>query len=453
MIKTYLLIPLMLLSAALLSACGGGSDNAPADVPSVDMHIPDSMTGGKSGSPLAKTKQAGAPLAATTSNSQSQPCAYLGINDDDPFRNGYQTTKFMVSVMATWTCIADTLINVSAYVPHNGVIVETDNDTNAADYEADEPTHYSVSDDSATQTTIRMYYGYDRSHPPVVGEDPQFFVSWNRSDNDSIEGRMVIDGNGVNWEDHQADDPVMMRMDFNYTATTQMADMFLQFDTGNEWADGFRIQMTRNLDANPLNKVFEARGLINMKAQFAPVASISEIPDVQLYAVADGFGNGAAIAEFQDLSLPLLLNASSNNHLGNYLFTKKDLYFFEYDQDWDYIHKTVTSSEYRGDRTTPASGGSWLPFDPSLDLIVSGLALDPAYFTGNLCAQVGDDCNDLLNTIFDYGDGFAGQEPNQGSDPMDWRSIAINSADYLTTVFPNGVDWSNAFDFSFTPGN
>ena len=108
-------------------------------------------------------------------------------------------------------------------------------------------------------------------------------------------------------------------------------------------------------------------------------------------------------------------------------------------------------SEYRGGRTTAANGGSWVPFDPSIDLIITGLGLDPAYFTGSLCAVTGDDCDSLLNTIFNDIDGFAGQESNQGSDPMDWRSTAINSAQYLDTVFPNGVDWTNAFDLSFTP--
>ena len=133
--------------------------------------------------------------------------------------------------------------------------------------------------------------------------------------------------------------------------------------------------------------------------------------------------------------------------------TKRDEYYFEFDMDWDYINKTVTSSEFRGDRTTPATGGTWvLPFDPSLDLIVTELALDPAYFTGSLCANIGDDCNDLLNKVYDFINGFAGQEANQGTEPLDWRSTAINSAVYLNSVYPNGVDWTGAFDFSFTPG-
>ena len=449
--KTWL--PVIFVSSALLAGCNESASTVTPTPNSItlDMEIPDSMTGGGSqitSNKLTMAKAGAAPLAATGTG---QPCSYTGADDDDIFRNGYQTTKFMVSAMATWTCIADLLIDVSDLVPHNGIIVETENDTNASNYDADEPTHYSVSDESATQTTIKLYYGYNRSHPPIAGETPQFYISWNENANGVIDGRLIIDGTGVNWEDHTSDDPVMMRMDFNYTGTQQVADMFLQFDNGNHWADGFRIQMTRDLTANVLGKVFEARGMINMKAQFLPLTGITEVPDVQLYSVADGFGNGAAITELQDMALPLPVNIFTGNTLGNYLLSKRDVYYFEYDMDWDYINKTVIASEYRGGRTTAATGGTWIPFDPSLDLIVTELALDPGYFTGSQCANIGDDCNQLLNKVYDFVNGFAEQEANQGTEPADWRSTSINSAQYLDTVYPNGTDWTGAFDFSFTP--
>lgn len=449
--KTWL--PLIIVGSAFLIAC---SDNGTSITPNsitLDMDIPDSITGGNDGlvsSELTMAKAAEAPLAATGTG---QPCSYLGAEDDDIFRNGYQTTRFMVSAMATWTCIADLLIDVADLVPHNGQIIETENDANAIDYDPDEPTHYSVSDDSGTQTSIHLYYGYGRSNPPVFGETPQFFISWDEAENGDIDGRIIIDGTGINWEDHQTDDPVMMRMDFNYTDSVQFADMFLQFDAGNPWAEGFRIELTKDLTANSLDKVFEARGMIEMKAQFLPLSGITEIPDVQLYSVSDGFGNGASIAEFQNMSFPLPVNFFTGNTLGNYLLTKRDEYYFEYDMDWDYINKAVISSEYRGERTTPATGGTWaLPFDPSLDLIVTELALDPAYFTGTQCASIGDDCNDLLNKVYNFINEFPGLEANQGTEPLDWRSTSINSAQYLNSVYPNGVDWTGTFDFSFTPG-
>ncbi|NOY83831.1 MAG: hypothetical protein GXO96_03220, partial [Nitrospirae bacterium] len=130
-------------------------------------------------------------------------------------------------------------------------------------------------------------------------------------------------------------------------------------------------------------------------------------------------------------------------------FTKNDRYFFESDGDWDWIEKVISEAVYRGNRTSPASGGTWIPFDPSLDLIVSGLALDADYFTGSKCANIGDDCLDLLNIIFE--DGFADQEKNQGSDPMDWRSTATENPVYLASVYPNGTDWMGAFDLVFVP--
>jgi len=454
MLSNKLMLPVVVAGTVFLSGCNS-SEESTGNIPNgitIDMKIPESMTGG-AGQPTAAlniAKAAEAPLAVA---STGQPCSYIGVEDDDIFKNGYQTTRFMVSAMATWTCIADLLIDVADLVPHNGAIVETENDSNADNYDVDEPTHYSVIDESETQTTIHLYYGYNRSNPPVTGEAPQFYISWNEDANGDVEGRLIIDGTGVNWEDHQADDPVMMRMDFNYTATQKVADMYLQFDQGNYWADGFRIEMTKDLTANSLEKVFEARGMIEMKSQFIPLGGVSEVPDVQVYSVSDGFGNGASVAEIQDMSFPLPVNIFTGNTLGEYLLTKRDEYYFEFDMDWDYIRKTVTASEYRGGRTTPETGGTWvLPFDPSLDLIVTELALDPAYFTGTQCVNVGDDCNDLLNKVYDFINGFAGQEANQGTEPQDWRNTAINSAQYLTTVYPNGVDWTGAFDFTFTPG-
>jgi hypothetical protein len=455
MLTTKTWLPVILAGSVILSACSN-SDESPSITPNsitMDMQIPDSMTGGapEAAAKLSFAKAGNAPLSAASGASTGQPCSFVGAEDEDIFRNGYRTTKFMVSAMATWTCIADLLIDVSDLVPHNGNIIETENDSNASNYDADEPTHYSVFDDSETQTSVYLYYGYGRSNPPISGETPQFYISWNKNESGVVNGKMVINGGAVAWENQQADDPVMMRMDFTYTDSQKVADMFLQFDAGNIWADGFRIKMTKNLTANSLDKVFEAQGMIAMKSQFVTLNGITQVPDIQLYSVADGFGNGASIAEFQNIAFPLLLNIFTGNTLGNYLLTKRDEYYFQFDMDWDYINKTITSSEYRADRTTPASGGTQNPFDPSLDLIITDLSLTPGYFTGTQCANAGDSCDELLNKVHDFINGFAGQEANQGTLPQDWRSTAINSAQFLNSVYPNGVDWNGAFDFSFTP--
>lgn len=455
-----------ILLCGLLVACGSSGTDETTETgkpaPSLALSIPASLTGGTTASPrpapTANAMRSADPVSMSLKLAKAgtgEPCAYTGNEDDDnPFRNGYETSKFMISTMATWTCVADLLVDISAYVEHDGTIIETDNDNNSPGFEADEPTHYSVTDDSDTQVTIRMYYNYSRSQPPIVGEKSQFYISWNEDDLGRIQGRMIIDGEGVAWKDRKPGDPVNMRMDFDFTSTNKTADMYLQFDATNPWADGLRLQISKDLNANPLLKVFEARGLLAMNAQFAPALGISEVPDIHLYTVADALGNGASIAEFQDVSLPLVLNQALSNNLGNYLFSKKDIYYFDDDMDWDYINKTVISSEYRGHRTTPATGGSWLlPFDPSLDQIITGLNLDTDYFTGNKCALIGDDCNALLNATFDFVGGFAGQEENQGSDPLDWRSVEINNAQYLTSVYPNGIDWTGAFDHVFVPVN
>jgi hypothetical protein len=79
-----------------------------------------------------------------------------------------------------------------------------------------------------------------------------------------------------------------------------------------------------------------------------------------------------------------------------------------------------------------------------LDDIATYLNLGEDYFTGDRCATVDDDCTDLLNAVLE--DGFADQEPNQGTDPMDWRSGALTQATFLYSVYPNGSNWEGAFD-------
>jgi hypothetical protein len=427
-------------------ACGnndGDSDNDDPDTSinlTLDMELPDSITGGRMPSTSSVAIQ---PAAQSDSD---LPCVFMGSEEDDFFENGYEMTKFMVSAIATWTCIADTLIDIAATVDHDGEVHQTDNVIGEDDYDEEDPTHYSVSDDSDTQTTVRFWYGYNQAEPPEPDDDPQFFLSWNAPEDGDLTGRLIIDGEEVNPEDRDPDDPTMVRMDFTYSDTQEQADMYLQFDENNEWAEGFRIQVGKDLTASPLGQKFTALGLIKMKAQFFELDGITEVPDVHMFTVADALGNGAALAEFRDISVPLIVNEALNNHLGNYLFDKDDIYFFEDDGDWEWIYKSIADAVYRGSRNE-GTGGS--PEDPDLETIATWLELDADYFTGNKCAVVNDDCTDLLNAVFE--DGFAEQEPNQGSDPGDWRSTAIGNPTYLLSIYPNGADWTGAFDFSYTP--
>ena len=144
---------LVLLSSSLIMACGDPSSNTTSSQPSnkinVDLELPESLTGNR--------------IALRTANNENDiPCSYLSPEeDDDPFRNGYVTTRFMISTMATWTCLADFLIDIADFIEqHDGMIIETDNDTMAANYDQDDPTHYSITDDSDQQVTVRMYYGF-----------------------------------------------------------------------------------------------------------------------------------------------------------------------------------------------------------------------------------------------------------------------------------------------------
>ncbi|HEC20867.1 MAG TPA: hypothetical protein ENI97_16245 [Gammaproteobacteria bacterium] len=444
-------LALILGASMLVTGCSGSGDSSgttSAGSNLLALNLPDSLTGGTAaGGAVINSPRSFVPRAmsvAKSSNGTGEPCFFSGVEDDDVFRNGYRMSKFMISAIATWTCLADTIIDLSDVVVHDGTIQESDNDTTAANYKADEPTHYSVTEDSATQTTVRLYYGYDRVTPPTSGDSPDFFLSWDEAANGDITGRMVVNAGMIDPANRDPEDPTSMRIDFNYTDSAKLADMFLRFDSGNPWADGLRIEVTKDLTVSPLGQVYTARGLMEMKAQFAPVAGISELPQLRMYTVADRLGEGAAVAEFVDVSLPLEIDAVSGDHLGNYLFDKTDIYFFDADQNsatpWDWIDKTVTDSQYRGGRNLVTM---------STTDIIAFLGLSPSYFSGTECANVGDDCTAMLNAVF--ADGFAGQEQNQGSDPMDWRSTAITSPDYLLSVYPNGADWVGAFDMSFNP--
>ncbi len=450
MLNKIFIIPLILSSFILLAGCAETDDtsNTGKDSLSLDLQLPDSLTGGltvQNSSVAFKSMQANKASTGT-------PCSYPGNeNEDDLFENGYKTTRFLVSTMATWTCIADLIIDIADIIPHNTGIIESDNDIQTDNYDPSEPTHYSITDDSDSQITARMYYGYNRANPPTSNSIPEFYISWSTTSDDNVEGKMVITSIEFLGHDIDPEDPVNMRMDFDFDENNRRADMFLQFDENNPWADGMRIEITKDLNASVLGQVYTARGMIKMNAQFKAVESISEIPDIQFYTVSDMAGNGAAIEEIQQMSLPLVLNAELNNHLGNYLFTKNDVYYFTDSSDWEYINKNITSASYQGGRSTAESGGSWVPFNPSLDFIITALELDSNYFTGDICSEIDSSCVELLNAVF--RDGFAEQEQNQGTNPLDWRSTALQNATYLNTVYPNGENWDGAFELSFTPGS
>ncbi len=444
------------IAGLLLSGCGGSdeeieSGNNRSNV-SLDLDMPASITGGPaSASEKASTdfaKSSGM-LLGKQSESGDLPCSYIGIDDEDPFGNGYKATKFMVSAVAVWGCVADLLIAVADTVPHDGSIIETDNDVNAANYDREDPTHYSVIDDSDIQTTVRLYYGFDRELPPTLDEQAGFYVSWAEDEDGTVRGRLLINTLELD-QDQDPEDPTQMRMDFTHSDEEKAHDMFMRFSSENPWADGFRIRVAKDLDASPLQKVFVAQGIMAMTAQFLPVDEITQLPEIRFFSVANQMGDGASIAQINNMSLAIPLGLEWS--LGAYITSKEDVYFFDDDQSsaepWDWINKQFTSAVYKGGRTALETGGTWIPFSPSLDMIETALELDPGYFADE-CMSIGDECDELINTVF-MG-GFAEQESNQGEDPNDWRSMALQAATYLDTVYPNGVDWTGAFAQNFKP--
>lgn len=483
-----------LLGSSLLLGCGASDDENPTgeeggeySALNLNLNLPDSLTGGEpillaaqsvsrnaskrvQASKMVNVNGERAQITATAAQTSNQPCSFMGSEDDDFMRNGYEMTKFMVSTVASWSCISDTLVSFSEFVEKNGVITAADNDTASEFYDPEEPTHYSVhstsiffseSDSSDVsvdgdvdegiqsldQITMKLYYGFDQSTPPTTESTPQFFITWIGDSEEEFTGKIIVDALAIN-PDLDEEEPIKMRMDFSKSSTQRVTDMFMEFDDEHEFATGFRIKVIKALDVNPLTTVFQAQGIIETKGQWLEVNSDMDngmaVPEVTLFAVSNQMGEGAAIAQIDSLALPLEI--SSNNHLGDYLMDKSDIYFFDDDQQsiqpWDWIEKSISESEFLGGRTTPATGGTEI--DPSLDMMVSYLDLDLDYFTQGLCENIGDNCDELLNAVFQ--DGFEGQEQNQGTDPQDWRSEAIENATYLESVYPNGVDWSGAFD-------
>ena len=453
----------LVCAMSVLSACNHSEDEATpaAAAPglSIDMQLPASLTGGKQTSVLSNSLAMKAAQAVTVrSHGTDVPCTYVGADEEDPFRNGYEMSKFMLSVVAAWTCISDTVIDVVAdeNIPKDGSIIATDNELDAIDYDPEDPTHFSVSSDNNTRSTVKFYYG--KAHDADLSTaDPGLFLAWDGLEHDDVQGRLVIDIKGL-VAPHNPKDPVQMRMDFDHSPVQKQAKMYLRFADEHEFANGFRIDVVKDLTARASAHVYTAQGLIDMTAQFSPAPGITETPKLKMYTVSDRLGEGAAIALMEDVALPLELvppiNNEPGNHLGNYRFNKTDRYFFKADQNsmepWDYIFKEVTSAEYRGGRTTLEQGGSWDPFNPTLDLIRLAFGLPDTYFKENECGTEGTSCLDFLNALFE--DGLEGQEQNQGVLPSDWRADAIADADYLSQVYPDDVNgWDTVFEMSFTP--
>ncbi len=392
--------------------------------PSLELSFPDTLTGGSTSSASV------APGEVNYAESDGPNCNFDGNGDDnDPFKNGQNMSRFLISMTATWMCFGDWMMtNVMAMGwPVDGVIQTIPEDAD----DPDSPTGISITQDSDTQTTIRLYWEDDTTTPGM-------FISWN-TDSGTTTGKMVL-GSVFMGDDDSSDSPDEMRMDFTVSATEQIADMFLAFPDAASAFTGFRTEVTKDLADNS----FIARAKMDMKAQYSSDATmdtlITETPVYQVFTVADSTGAGAALAEMSDIGWGLDLSGSSLGHIGYYLFTKTDTFFFNASGVSEYVNKVISSATYEGARTSTTG---------NLDTIEAALSLSADYYT-DTCNDTTTDCSAMIEALFSNSD--FGQEQNSGTDPGDSRSTAITSPSYLSSVYPTGSSsWDGVFDMSFTP--
>lgn len=426
------LLALFFLAGLLFVA--GCEDDASTDksAPTTSMEFPQSLTGAEV-TPPALTRGLMNPRAVHNGDIH---CGFEGVAGDDPFRDGYNMTKFLVSAVATWQCFADSIIIIVAAIPFptDGTFVEFDPDPS----DPDGPTGIRVTDNSSNQRTIELFFNGNTTTAGV-------YLSWSFGTN--FEGKLILSSvvmNDPSDPGFDADEPNNLRMDFSNNGTTQTADMIISFPGANLWAEAFRITAVKTL----ADDSFVVRGIMDMKGQWDPDYAGTATPTLKMFGVSDSAGRGAARSEFADLGLDLDLTPSTT--LGSYNFTFNGRYYFLANGTSEWINKNVSSAEFAdplGDRTAT----------PGEISFVEGAIGVPAYFTNTCTATLGADCTALFATIFD--DGLEGRDQNTvGPEPTDSRKTALDAGAYLTTACPADAasctfDDTDVFDQSFTPTN
>jgi len=387
--------------------------------PSLEMDLPDTLTGGASSS-----KVLGGVWAKGGPN-----CSFEGGSQSNPFENGHAMTKFLTGIAQSQLCLADYLSNVAIEMD-----IAVDGELHAVPgNDSGSPSHIQVTANSDTQTTVQLYWNNDKTNPSL-------FLSWNVSGS-VTSGRMVLDAAAMGNSDSGAPDSV--RVDFTQTDSAATANVYMAFPDTNSFLTGFRVQLIedKTLASTAVNRIV-VKGRMDMKDQFGAASDstmstyITEIPNLKVYTLSDGDGKGAAVAIMSDMGLSL-------GTLGYYIHTKRDEYFFASDGTSEWVEKTVTDATYKGGKTADTATDSYV--DSALG-ITSG--------TTNACGLgTASSCVTLMQGI--YTAGWSGQEQNSGADPGDDRTSlvdAITSDDMLSSVYPSGESsWDNVFDMSFTP--
>jgi len=201
--------------------------------PSINMSLPTSLTGSANPSSSITT------VEVNYAESGEPNCSFEGngSGDSDPFKNGYTMSRFLVSTTATWMCFGDWMMDTVMGMgwPVDGVIQTISEDP----ADPDSPTGISITQDSATKTTIRLYWNSDITTPGM-------FISWNTVGGTTT-GKMVLGSVFMNGGD-SSDAPERMRMDFTIEdSVRQVADMFLAFPAASNVFTGFRTEVVKNL--------------------------------------------------------------------------------------------------------------------------------------------------------------------------------------------------------------
>lgn len=433
--------------ALVLAGCGGssssssgGSGTVPAFGPSLDLGLPEAVTGTETGSPLMANyvpQDMAQPMDSSDGN-----CQFAGQNENDPFRNGYTMTRFLSGTAASWICFTDFLNSAVAQLVFFGVVT-TDGTLLDISDGSDGPTGLSVVV-AGSQKTIRLYFLGDTVNPGM-------YLSWIEA-GAGVTGRLVVHAAEVLRDpaiDLSVDPegPTHLRMDFDYNGTRKIASMYMAFDPDgvysapswdNRWANGFRIDLVRQASDGS----FGITGLITMYDQFDNNYGGSELPNLAMRAVADAAGNGGSNATMSDVGLDLIFDNPET--LGEFLFTKDDNYFFTAAGLAEYINKSVTAATHHGGEN----------FVVDSDGVDSAADVDSVLSTGTDyvdCVGGSDaECVSFLNALF-TGGGFFGVEVNYGSLPSDGRPAAVSALTPPSYATPdaNAGDWSGVFNMVY----
>ncbi len=459
-----LLLATAVIAGVTLAGCSSSSDkkktdSAPAQQtippygPTVSMSFPDSLTGGQvttAGAGLVKPLFGPHPMAGG-----GPSCAFQGHGSGDPFQNGFKMTRFMVGMVASWQCIADSLMEMvstavfQGFVPTNGTIVNIADSSDPSG-----PTGIAVLADASGQKTVKLYFKGSTTSPAL-------YLSWKVAPA-STEGRLVLNitqmmGDPASDMSVDREGPTHMRMDFDQTGAAKSAQMYIAFDPYNDfpdpsswnnpWATGFRVNASKALSDNTI----QVHGIMGMQRQFDTAYGVAypfDVPSLKMFAVALGSGSGAAHAVMADIGLSF--NIGGGESLGDFLFSKDDTYYFTATGLAEYINKSIASpATYKGGQLIVSNS---TPPDTAaqVDLFLStGTSYQNCIAVAPTTSA---DCATFLSALFNAGGGW-GFEVNSGTEPSDARSAALPGT-MLTQVYPDGaLDWTGVFDMTFAPTN